>query len=119
MLDNPEKTTRLLTALKAAAPFEVEVLPSVVKHLQIGKSRHHKSNPSSRVGFVVCGRRRRDRVPHRPRRKTRGTHHVFDARPRAAHQSACESGYRLSEAPDKEIEEAGPHVERIRCPPRC
>ena len=34
MLDNPEKTTRLLTALKAAAPFEVEVLPSVVKHLQ-------------------------------------------------------------------------------------
>ena len=34
MLDNPEKATRLLTALKAAAPFEVEVLPSVVKHLQ-------------------------------------------------------------------------------------
>ena len=34
MLDNPDKTTRLLTALKAAAPFEVEVLPSVVKHLQ-------------------------------------------------------------------------------------
>ena len=34
MLDNPEKTARLLTALKAAAPFEVEVLPSVVKHLQ-------------------------------------------------------------------------------------
>jgi hypothetical protein len=34
MLDNPEKTTRLLTALKAAVPFEVEVLPSVIKHLQ-------------------------------------------------------------------------------------
>jgi hypothetical protein len=34
MLDNAEKTTRLLSALKAAAPFEVEVLPSVVKHLQ-------------------------------------------------------------------------------------
>ena len=34
MLDKPEKTARLLTALKAAAPFEVEVLPSVVKHLQ-------------------------------------------------------------------------------------
>jgi hypothetical protein len=34
MLDNPEKTTRLLTALKAAVPFEVEVLPSVIKRLQ-------------------------------------------------------------------------------------
>ena len=34
MLDNPEKTARLLTALKAAVPFEVEVLPSVIKHLQ-------------------------------------------------------------------------------------
>jgi hypothetical protein len=34
MLDNFEKTTRLLTALKAAVPFEVEVLPSVIKHLQ-------------------------------------------------------------------------------------
>jgi hypothetical protein len=34
MLDNPEKTTRLLTALKAAVPFEVEVLPSVIKNLQ-------------------------------------------------------------------------------------
>src|SRR5260370_39533442 len=34
MLDNPEKTTRLLPALKAAAALEVEVLPSVVKYLQ-------------------------------------------------------------------------------------
>src|SRR5258708_29413325 len=34
MLDNFEKTTWLLTALKAAVPFEVEVLPSVIKHLQ-------------------------------------------------------------------------------------
>ena len=34
MLDNPEKTTRLLTALKAVVPFEVEVLPAVIKHLQ-------------------------------------------------------------------------------------
>src|SRR5258708_15156982 len=34
MLDNPEKTTRLLTALNASAPFEGEVLPSVVTHFQ-------------------------------------------------------------------------------------
>jgi hypothetical protein len=34
MLDNPEKATRLLSALKGATPFEVEVLPSVIKRLQ-------------------------------------------------------------------------------------
>ena len=34
MLDNPEKTTRLLAALKAAAPFEVELTERLLKHLQ-------------------------------------------------------------------------------------
>jgi hypothetical protein len=34
MLDNPEKTARLLAALKAAVPFEVELTPAVVKQLQ-------------------------------------------------------------------------------------
>jgi hypothetical protein len=34
MLDHPEKTPRLLAALKAAAPFEVELLPSLTDHLQ-------------------------------------------------------------------------------------
>jgi hypothetical protein len=34
MLDNPEKTARLLTALKAAVPFEVALTLAVVKHLQ-------------------------------------------------------------------------------------
>ena len=34
MLDNPEKTARLLAVLKAAVPFEVELAPEVVKHLQ-------------------------------------------------------------------------------------
>jgi hypothetical protein len=37
MLDNPEKTARLLAALKAAAPFEVELTPPVVKQLQADK----------------------------------------------------------------------------------
>jgi hypothetical protein len=31
MLDNPEKTTKLLAALKAAVPFEVELTEQVVK----------------------------------------------------------------------------------------
>ena len=37
MLDNPEKTVRLLAALKQAAPFEVELPPMVVKQLQADK----------------------------------------------------------------------------------
>jgi hypothetical protein len=37
MLDNPEKTARLLDALKGAAPFEVELMPLVVKQLQADK----------------------------------------------------------------------------------
>ncbi len=34
MLDNPEKATWLLTALQAIVPFEIELLPSMIKHLQ-------------------------------------------------------------------------------------
>ena len=34
MLDHPEKTARLLAALKAAAPFEVELMPALIRNLQ-------------------------------------------------------------------------------------
>lgn len=34
MLDKPEKTRQLLTALKAALPFEVELTPSLIAHLR-------------------------------------------------------------------------------------
>jgi hypothetical protein len=34
MLDKPEKTYQLLAALKAAVPFEVELTPSLITHLQ-------------------------------------------------------------------------------------
>ena len=37
MLDNPEKTARLVAALKAAVPFEVELTPEVVRQLQTKK----------------------------------------------------------------------------------
>ena len=40
MLDNPEKTARLLAALKAAVPFEVELAAPVVKQLQSEKFAH-------------------------------------------------------------------------------
>ena len=34
MLDHPAKTARLLAELKAVAPFEVELAPSVIKSLK-------------------------------------------------------------------------------------
>jgi hypothetical protein len=34
MLDKPEQTCQLLAALKAAVPFEVELTPSLIAHLQ-------------------------------------------------------------------------------------
>jgi hypothetical protein len=34
MLDNPEKTARLLDALNSTLPFEVELTPELVKYLQ-------------------------------------------------------------------------------------
>jgi hypothetical protein len=34
MLDHPEKTARLLASLKAAVPFEVELVPSLVNYLR-------------------------------------------------------------------------------------
>jgi hypothetical protein len=34
MLDNPKKTEPLMAALKAAVPFEVELMPALIKRLQ-------------------------------------------------------------------------------------
>jgi hypothetical protein len=34
MLDNPKKTEPLLVALKAAVPFEVELMPALFEHLR-------------------------------------------------------------------------------------
>ena len=34
MIDNPEKTARLLAALKAAVPFEVELTERLVEHMR-------------------------------------------------------------------------------------
>jgi hypothetical protein len=53
MIDNPEKTPRLLAALKAAAPFEVELPPSLIDHLQaenvVNADRMHRG----RLGLVA------------------------------------------------------------------
>lgn len=50
MLDHPEKTARLLAALKMAVPFEVELAPSVMKTLQTDKV-----DAASRSRQIVSG----------------------------------------------------------------
>jgi hypothetical protein len=62
MLDHPEKTAQLLAALKAAAPFEVELTERLVKHLRAQddaiaqQTRHIVSDLSyaGDEGGIVC-----------------------------------------------------------------
>jgi hypothetical protein len=62
MLDNPEKTAKLLAALKAAVPFEVELTHQLVKHLRanhgaIADQKHHTVANLSYAddeGGIVC-----------------------------------------------------------------
>jgi len=62
MLDNPEKTARLLAALKAQLPFEVELVPSLVNYLRAQRiavadqTRHVVSDVSyaGDEGGIVC-----------------------------------------------------------------
>ena len=62
MLDHPEKTARLLAALKAAVPFEVELVPSLVNYLRAqhvavaDQTQHIVSDLSYAVdeGGIVC-----------------------------------------------------------------
>jgi hypothetical protein len=62
MLDNPEKTMRLLAVLKAAAPFEVELTERFIKYLRAQShvladhTRHVVSDLSyaGDEGGIVC-----------------------------------------------------------------
>jgi len=60
MLDHPEKTTRLLATLKAAAPFEVELTERLVKYLRaqgdVIQTRYMVSDSSyaGDEGGIVC-----------------------------------------------------------------
>jgi hypothetical protein len=62
MIDHPEKTARLLAALKAAVPFEVELVPSLVNYLRTqhiaaaDKPRHIVSDLSyaGDEGGIMC-----------------------------------------------------------------
>ena len=62
VLDSPEKTRQLLAALKAAAPFEVELTERLVKHLRdqhdaVADQKHHTVSNLSYAGDeggIVC-----------------------------------------------------------------
>ena len=62
MLDNPEKTARLLASLKAAVPFKVELVPSLVsylrtQHVAIADQTEHTVSDLSYAGDeggIVC-----------------------------------------------------------------
>ena len=62
MLDNPEKTARLLAALKATVPFKVELVPTLVAYLRAqhvaiaDQTQHIVSNLSyaGDEGGIVC-----------------------------------------------------------------
>ena len=56
MLDNPEKTTKLLAALRAAVPFEVELTKQLVKQLHMDEKHHTVSDLSyaGDEGGIVC-----------------------------------------------------------------
>ena len=62
MLDHPEKTARLIAALKAAAPFEVGLAPSLIEYLQAenipaADRKHHVAWDFSYAGDeggIIC-----------------------------------------------------------------
>jgi hypothetical protein len=56
MLDHPEKTQKLLVALKAAVPFEVELTERLVNQL---RAQHHASADQKEphcIQRVICWR---------------------------------------------------------------
>lgn len=111
MLDDPEKTSRLLTELKRAVPFKVMLTPEVVLHLR-GKQVAAAVKAEQTVadfsyagdeGGIVC---------HLAALEGGGrTFRVADPRSSAAVHEVCRVRVAVPEASRKEVEEAGPTVE--------
>ena len=55
MLDNPAKTARLVAALKAAVPFEVELTPEVVKQLRTDNIANPDKTHRTVLDFSYAG----------------------------------------------------------------
>jgi hypothetical protein len=62
MIDNPEKTSQLLSALKEAVPFKIELVPALVnylrtQHIAIADQTEHTVSDLSYAGDeggIVC-----------------------------------------------------------------
>ena len=107
MLDNPDKTARLLTALKAAVPFEVELAPAVIKQLQsenlacADQTQRTVSNLSyaGDAGGILC----HIVSPNEQRALVIS----LTSRQDGAHHASCGGSACLSEASSEEAQEAG------------
>jgi hypothetical protein len=56
MLDHPDKTTKLLAALKAAVPFEVELTEWLVKQLRAAPERWSLEEGRASACLAYCRR---------------------------------------------------------------
>ena len=100
MLDNPKKTEPLLVALKAAVPFEVELMPELIEHL-----RATNIAMLNEIRQTVSDERRHC-VPYCPIGYTRSARRITDARSDASHYATCVGSHRLSEASSEEAKKA-------------
>jgi hypothetical protein len=104
LFSNPDKTTKLLAALKTAVPFEVELTEWLVKQL---RAQHHAGAAQKHHTVSdLCWRPRWHRVPYRAAGKTRSTRCLPDPGPRTTCHAACRSHCRLSEASSEKTQEA-------------
>jgi len=109
MLDHPTKTAQLLADLKAVVPFEVELIPQLVRRLQAENvteaDREHLVYDLSYAGDeggIVC---------HLSRSRNRGSARCFpDPCACAPLDAACFGCSRLSKAPSEKAKKAGSHL---------
>jgi hypothetical protein len=93
MLDNPKKTEPLMAALKAAVPFEVELMPALIKRLQAKNiaALNEISQTVSDVSYGgdeggIC-------MPYRSAGQTRSARCLTHARSGAARHAPCVGSY--------------------------
>ena len=106
MLDNPEKTARLVAALKTAVPFESELTPEVVKQLQAEIANPDQTHRTV-SDLYYAGDEGRHPMSHRPAEQRTCTVYLPHSRSNAPYDGARNGRCRLSEASSEEVEEAG------------
>ena len=113
MIDNSEKTTRLLVALKEAVPFKVELMERLVKLSPSVNMTPSQSRPS--ISSMTC-RMRATKVAScaiwsTQKKKQALVVSLTQVRMPSIY-AACGGGCRLSKTPCKEAKEAGSDLRR-------